>query len=79
MGGLEAYIMGRIFDRGSGGATRSTPVVGESFRLLRRFREGSGDVVLVDVDAAKYCIYGTTWAMRGLVVGGIAMETGDVG
>lgn len=35
--------------------------------------------MLVDVDAAKCCIYGTTWAMRGLVVGSIAMETGDMG
>lgn len=37
--------------------------------------------MLVDVDAAKCCIYGTTCAMRGLVVGSIVIcvVTGDMG
>lgn len=72
--------MGRIFDRGSGGATRSTPVAGVSFRLLRRLRGGSEAVELVDVDAVKCCMYGRMWATRGLAVGSIVicMEIGKM-
>lgn len=72
--------MGRIFDRGSGGATRSIPAVGVSFRLLRRLRGGSGVVELVDVDAAERCMYGRMWVMRGRAVGSIVicMETEEM-